>query len=447
MSRIYGIDLGTTNSVVALDGETITAVTPSIADLQNKTAGEALRGNLKVKRSFKVDMTSSPEGKVPMYASALVLHELKRLALEAGHTVERAVISVPAYFSESQRAATAKAAEIVGIKVERLINEPTAAAIAISEDTKGLYAIYDLGGGTYDISIIDSRFGIYDVLTFDGDRIGGDDIDKAIIRHIQKSLPFRLMMFEEIHHAEFKQFAEEAKIHISTTKTAFEFDFTEFPFIHTYDGDYTYTLSPELYNKIVRETLRPTAMRTKELVEEYIGDEPYFLALVGGSTKCPYVTQFIEEVVGQESIHREYNPDLIVGQGASKYGALVESGDDVILISDVTKAIGILEEGGTVRNIIPKNSKVPIMRTTQCTTDKSVSALHVVIYQGDSKVAEGNDRLGELVYPLSKMYAANEVSVSVNIEVTVDGLIRATVREPLQKEQVIIIQRDAEGAV
>lgn len=437
---IYGIDLGTTNSIVALEGKLITPLIPSIVSFEDKRAGEQYKTDYTAKRSFKVDMTITDEGKIPRASSALVLQELVREAAKHGHEVKDVVISIPAYFNELQREATLKSASLAKLNVVRLINEPTAAAIAIAKEFKGLFVIYDLGGGTQDVSIIDSRFGVFDVIANDGMKIGGDNIDNAIYEYVIDKSKVRVLYLNQQQETELKLMAEKAKLHIAQTREPFTFDLENFPVLEGHDT--TYTLTPSTYERLVRSTLHPTAIRTRALVDKNLRNEDYRLALVGGSTKCPYVTKFIEEVLGVESEELHYNPDTIVAEGASIYAEMVESGDDVVLVQDVTKAIGILNNEGDIVNIIPNNAKIPISRKTiWSSTAEDVKGIRVEIYQGDSVSPENNEHLGTLLYDLSRAYSAGTLTVTISVEVSIDGLVKVTTQEPLQNPKTISIKR------
>lgn len=437
---IYGIDLGTTNSAAALDGKLVTDLIPSIASFEDKRAGKKYKNDYRAERSFKVDMTVTEEGKLPMASSALVLREIVREAKENNHDIQDVVISIPAYFNELQREATIKSAKLAKLNVVRLINEPTAAAIAIAKEFKGLFVIYDLGGGTHDVSIIDSRFGMFDVIANDGMKVGGDNIDKAIYDHVLSNSKIRALHMSPELEISLKLQAEKAKIHIAETETSFVFDLTEYPRLDGSSDEYE--LTPEKYERLVRQTLHQTAIRTRALVEKNLDGEEYKLALVGGSTKCPYVTKFIEEILGQESEKLEYDPDTIVAEGASIYANLVESGEDVVLVQDVTKAIGILNNNGNIVNIIPNNAKIPLTRKTVWSSmDEGVKGMRIEVYQGESVLPENNEHLGTLLYDLSKEYSAGTLTLKIEVAVTIDGLVKVTVQEPLQPAKSIAIKR------
>lgn len=446
---IYGVDLGTTNSAVALKGELITELLPSIASLTKRDAGGEYKEDLKATRSFKVDMTIHKEGNVPIIASGLVMQRLVKEAREAGHEVKDVVISVPAYFRENQRAATVKAAEAIKLNVRGIINEPTAAAIAIAKEYKGLFVIYDLGGGTFDISVIDSRFGIFEVIANDGTRIGGDDIDQAIVDYLYKEVAFRRHKFSREDEYLLLLMAEKAKLHISKTGTPYTFNFNGLPMLDEVNidksTDRNYELTPSIYDMIMRRVLKETVVRTRTVIDKRIADDDFKLALVGGSTKCPYVTRYVEEYIGKQADKFEYNPDTIVAEGASIYAEMVRTGENVKLVQDVTKGIGVMQANGTIKNIIPDNSKIPISRSSIFTTLRNSNVIEIQVYQGSSVLAKNNDMLGTFRYELSRDYKGSELSATLTVEVTLDGLVNVTVKEPLKAAKTVAMERNGKS--
>ena len=215
MKKIYGIDLGTTNSGIAYAGQMIGGLVPSIVDLGEKRAGEHLREKFDTVRSFKVDISCGAEGKTSIAASSVVLRELvNQVYATTGETVEEVVVAVPAFFSDNQRQATRQAAELIGLTVRGLINEPTAAAIYYNKDLRKVAVIYDLGGGTFDVSVIDSRLGMYDIQATDGIILGGDDLDNNLRNFIVKRAKVKLHKLTSQDRLRLKQKCEQAKIQI-----------------------------------------------------------------------------------------------------------------------------------------------------------------------------------------------------------------------------------------
>ncbi len=453
MSRIYGIDLGTTNSLIGYKDKLYGGLVPSIADLDRKLAGESERTNYNAERSFKVNISSGNEGKAPIAASSLVLLELKKQVLkDFNDQIEvdpisvklDVVISVPAYFSDNQRQATIKAANMVGLNVRALVNEPTAAAMFYSRNIKNLTVVYDLGGGTFDVSVIDSRFGNYDVQATDGLILGGDNFDEALLRYVWKQSgfkPYKVKVGQlKAVKDEMKYLCEQAKITIQKTLAGCIVDLSKFK-------DYCVVtkieITKETYINIMKVIFGPTIAKTKQLVAESImyGDVYDFL-LVGGSTRCPFLQSWIESELGKRPVPITYDPDRIVAQGACLYASLVESGDIELMVSDVTKALSLGMSDGTVKVIIPNNSKVPISDFTTVTNPVESDGINLRVYQGDSVLACNNECIGILVYEFGETLPALKAHVKVTIEVTLDGIVKLRAKQTLKPEVSINLKRE-----
>lgn len=437
---IYGMDLGTTNSMIGLGDELISEMVPSIAKIETEEAGEKLRHDFDTSRSFKVDISLGNEGKESVVASSLVLKEMKRIAEEKGYNVKDVVISVPAYFSDNQRQATRRAAEMAGMNVVSLINEPTAAAMFYSKNMKDLTLVFDLGGGTFDVSVIDSRFGNYDVQSTDGVKVGGDNLDSAIMKYILKEAKFALHHLTKSELGEIKYLCEQAKIAIQKTRSDYVFDFTKF---EDKVKDFYPTLSVSMYKELMKTVFAGTISTTKQVIAQSIqyGDK-FQILLVGGSTRCPFLQEWLADEVGVKPAKLTYNPDKIVGQGACLYAKMVETGEAEILVSDVTKALSIGMHDGTVRNIIMKNSKVPITDTLMVTNPVESSGLELKLYQGDSALAVNNEYIGTLRYDFGEVKEVNTANVKITVSVASDGVISFKAKEPLKKEVSVDLRRN-----
>lgn len=440
-NMVYGIDLGTTNSIIALKGKLITGLVPSIASVEKKTAGESLRNDYNAMRSFKRDISMEESGKPSIINSALVLKELVRIAKEEGHDVKDVVISVPHYFNDSQRAATKQAAQALKLNVRALINEPTAAAIALGKDIKGLIVVFDLGGGTFDVSIVDSRFGNYDVIATDGLPIGGDDLDRAIMRYINEKagiLPHRLGQ-EKLTQLLVE--SEKAKRHIVSTQTDYVLDISAYE--RREGASDEFKLTTRAYEHISRNVFKECVTKMKELISRYVDVEidTHELILVGGSTRCPYLRKFVEDANGKPALVVSHNPDTVVAEGASLYAEMVGEGEDEYMVSDVTKALSIGLSDGTARVLVPTNSKLPFSTEVSITNSSDETGLLFDLYQGESVLAKNNEMIGQLRYKLDKVYEPGKFRGWAFIKIDKSGLINIGIREPLKTPVEIELER------
>ena len=433
--RIYGIDLGTTNSLIGLH-ETgwLSPIVPSCADVENNKAGAFLYDNMKAKRSFKTDMSMGVEGTMPRAASKCVLQELCNQVTD--DKVTDVVISVPAYFNDSQRSATIKAAEACGLTVHGLVNEPTAAAMYISQNQKGIFVIYDLGGGTFDVSIIDNRFGAYDVQATSGNMIGGDNFDKMLMKYFIKNgnVPFHKMNDEQ--RLGLQHYCKHQKETMQKLQVAYEVDLSPF-----YGSKVLF--KPEDYIQLMKLTFSDTITCLSKLVNQWIPDgEVWDIYLVGGSTHCPFLQQWITEELGKRPAPLSYDPDRVVAQGAALYAHHVALGDIDIKVSDVTKALSIGLHDGTVSNIIPANSKIPLSMEKMFTNPVDASSLILDLYQGESLFIQDNEKIGTLIWDFGRNVEAQGGQVIVEISVDNKGVISFTASELLKPPKTIILERN-----
>lgn len=434
--NIYGIDLGTTNSLIGLHKTGfLSEIVPSCADLENKTAGAKLYDNMKAARSFKTDMSMGVEGTMPIAASSLVLRELCNQVTE--EKVTDVVISVPADFNDSQRAATIKAAEQAGLTVRGLVNEPTAAAMMISHKTnrKGLFVVYDLGGGTFDVSIIDNRFGAYDVQATDGDMVGGDDLDENIMKFFIKNgnVPFHKMCKED--RLCLQHYSKHQKETMQKLRTSYSVDLSPF-------GGTLVEFTPEIYIQLLKITFGRTINMVKKMCVKWIPpEEVWEIYLVGGSTHCPFLQEWIEEELGKRPVSLDYDPDRVVAQGAALYADLVEKGLLESKVSDVTKALSIGLNDGTVSTIVEANSKIPLVVEKMFTNSTTSDKLIIDLYQGNSSFASDNDKIGTLVWDYDSVVEAYSSSVIVEITVDTNGIIQLSAGELLKQKKTIVIER------
>lgn len=435
MTNIYGIDLGTTNSLIGLHKTGfLSEIVPSCADIENKTAGRHLFDNMKAKRSFKTDMSMGVEGTMPRAASKLVLQELVNQVKD--DKVTDVVISVPAYFNDSQRSATIEAAELCGLKVHGLVNEPTAAAMYIAQQRKGVFVIYDLGGGTFDVSIIDNRFGAYDVQATSGTMIGGDNFDKMLMKYFIKNacIPFHKM--NEESRMLLQHVSKQHKETMQQLRSDYEVDFSAY-------GGRSMLFKKDDYVQLMKLTFADTITCMNSLIRKWIPEgEVFEIYLVGGSTHCPFLQDWISEETGKRPAQLTYDPDRVVAQGAALYAHFVSTGEIHAKVSDVTKALSIGLYDGTVSNVIPHNSKIPLSMEKMFTNPVKASSLEIDLYQGESMFAKDNDKIGTLVWDFDEPVEAQCGQVIVEIAVDAMGVITFSARELLKAPKVIILERD-----
>jgi len=448
---ILGIDFGTTNSKMAYmllddpkiienrEGQTIT---PSIVHFKSEdtfTVGEPAKRNLvvypdRVVSSIKREMGTDYKKKVgrhkfpPEYIGALIFKKLIDDAeFRLGKKFIDAVVSVPANYTDSQRQSIRDAAEIAGVNVLRLINEPTAAALAygIREDRDRKVLVYDFGGGTFDVSILSVSSGFFDVDASTGEhRLGGDDIDALIIEHVTKKLRRQLGIDAKKDLAllaTLKEAAEEAKIALSTVESTT----INIPFAASGKPPFSMVLKRETLNGLLKDLIERTiipveqALKDASLEKSEIDD----ILLVGGTTLIPAVRQFVTEYFGKEPLAGD--PYTAVALGAAivgtEYGRENARMAKNIEISDVVScSLGIRVFDGTLSKVIERNTKIPISRTRNYTNAGDFSDEVIIpVYQGDEEIAEDNEYLGEFwisIEPLPMLQNSIDVTFEVGEE-------------------------------
>lgn len=431
----FGIDLGTSNSLIgnASTGY-LSELIPSVVNMKTKVVGNDVYNDLEAERIFKLSMSMDIGGAVPRLASAEVLKKLKALTGGAAHDV---LISVPAFFNDNQRQATVEAASTAGLNVVGLINEPTAAAAYIAKGKKSLFVVMDLGGGTFDVSIVDSRFGPYIVQASDGIvPCGGSNLDYEIMRYLSKQAKVPIFMMNKEAKNSFKIKCQEYKITMSENyPNDVTFDLSEF------DGPKSFKFKSKDYKALMEMVFKRTVEKTKRLIENNIPGETFDILLVGGSTKDPYYRDMVVSMLKHDVAPLTYDPDRVVAQGAAYCAMLKEQGKFNTTVHDVTKALSVGCADGTCKNLIEANSSIPCVVSEMFTNDQDCEVLHLELYQGASPLSKENEYIGELNYPYGREVKAHEGIVYVTIAVDDKGTIEFKCNESLQDPVVVRLNR------
>ncbi|KML40476.1 MULTISPECIES: molecular chaperone DnaK [Bacillaceae] len=472
MSKIIGIDLGTTNSCVAvLEGGEPKVIpnpegnrtTPSVVAFKNgeRQVGEVAKRQsitnpntiMSVKRHMGTDHKTEVEGKEysPQEVSAIILQYLKSYAEDyLGEKVTKAVITVPAYFNDAERQATKDAGRIAGLEVERIINEPTAAALAYGLDKMDedqTILVYDLGGGTFDVSILELGDGVFEVKSTAGDnRLGGDDFDQVIIDYLvdqfKKENGIDLSK-DKMALQRLKDAAEKAKKDLSgVTSTQISL-----PFITAGEAGPLHlevTLSrakfEELSADLVERTMGPTRQALKDAGLTPSGIDK--VILVGGSTRIPAVQEAIKKETGKEP-HRGVNPDEVVAMGAAIQGGVI-TGDvkDVVLLDVTPLSLGIETMGGVFTKLIERNTTIPTSKSQVFSTAAdNQSAVDIHVLQGERPMAADNKTLGRFQLGDIPPAPRGVPQIEVSFDIDKNGIVNVRAKDlGTNKEQAITIK-------
>ena len=472
MSKIIGIDLGTTNSCVAvLEGGTPTVIanpeggrtTPSVVAINKK--GERIVGDAakrqaitnpntvsSIKRLMGTDKKVELDGKkyTPEEVSAMILSYMKDYAEKyLGEKVDKAVITVPAYFNDAQRQATKNAGKIAGLDVQRIINEPTAAALAYGLDKQEnthTILVYDLGGGTFDVSVMELGDGVFEVKSTAGNnKLGGDDFDQRIIDYLVDEFKRENgvdLTKDKMAMQRLKEVAEKAKKDLSgVTSTQISAPFIS----QAEDGPLhlDVTLSRAKFEDLIRDlvdsTLEPVrqALKDAKIKKEDIDK----VLLVGGSTRIPMVQELIKKEIGKEP-SREVNPDEVVAMGAAiQGGVLTGEVNDIVLLDVTPLSLGLETLGGVMTVLIPRNTTIPTSKKQVFSTAAdNQPAVDIHVLQGERSMAADNKTLGR--FQLSGIPAAPRgvPQIEVTFDIDANGIVNVKAKDlGTNKEQAITI--------
>jgi len=405
------------------------------------------------KPTINVDVGGKPKAFAPEEVSAMVLEMMKKTAeANLGHEVKRAVITVPAYFNDAQRRSTQTAAAIAGLKVERIINEPTAAALAygLDKQSEGQVLVFDLGGGTFDVSLLQIEGGVFKVLATAGDtHLGGEDFDAAMQDHMvgvfKKQNGGKDLISESARALrQLRNSCERAKRMLSSAVTA-DIEVT------VGGEEYNASITRAVFEKLNNPHFERCLASVKRVLEDskMSKEQVHEVVLVGGSTRIPKVQEMLQEFFNGKALCKSVNPDEAVAYGAAVQGAVLSGVQDstmnsLILVDVCPLTLGIETEGRVFAKVVPRNTSVPCNRTREFTTVEDYqTAVDVKVFEGERSITDGNHLLGEFVISGIERAKKGTPKVDVSFEINVSGLLTVTAQDQATGAKAnIVIEND-----